>query len=374
MSYTLIIDGTYMAQRNRNAGGFTFQDKPERDRAELIDGLANSVAAEVRRFGGLINRVVWCLDYSSWRKSIKPTMPVESIKTEDESEYKANRQDDGSYNVQEFFSAVDEFTALLEKVGVCVIKQYKAEADDSAYVASRLLASKGFKSILWTSDGDYKTFVNEDVMLFKLPKREIFKAAEAPKSMSESVFGGNGKVDAVPKVVEAVGGDKNVKIINPIEYVFEQIVIGQSKDNIPPLFFWLKTTKRGIQTCKATWNRILKAFAKMNFDVADLTDEHLYNEAWIKRFIVEILDVCDQTRDIDHCYDVFVSSRKLAFVDKRELPDDVWQDCRKVLINEFKTKRLDMQKITSGSSIMSNSKSKSADQFFGQFEMNDIDL
>ena len=382
MSYTLIIDGTFMAQRNRSAGGFTFLTNPDRDRSELLESLANSVALEVRRLGSIVHRVVWCLDYSSWRKKLTPVLPLETEKTEDEGDYKANR-DHSSYNAEAFFRVVDEFTSMLSSLGVCVIKQYGCEADDSAYITSRLLAEKGLRSILWSSDEDFKSFVDPLVWLYKLPKKEIYKTIDKQVSMMESVFGSGAKrVDQSQKIIESVGGSKNVHEVNPMTFVFEQCIRGQGKDNIPPVFFWKskvdpKKPDKVLRTFKPSWKHMTKACEAMNFNIESIKEEDLYNEDFIKKFIAQVLIVTKQERDIDHCYEVYKSSRKLAFVSKKEIPEEVYSKCTATLIEEFKNKKLKAKLITSGQNILNHSKANDkpvTTGFMSSFDLDEIEI
>lgn len=366
--YTLIIDANFFGQRIRNASSATFVDNPEQDRIDMLKSLAASFATEFKRFDGTINRVVWARDYSSWRKDFNQIVPIESTKTEEESEYKANRKDDGTYNIELFFKCLDEFTDLLAGIGVNVIRQYKAEADDICHIVSRLLSSKSLKSILWSSDGDYIQNVNEDVVLFKLPTKHLYLTnLEAPKTTIESVF--NQKPDLINKIIKSVGDDM-IKKVNPYDYVIEQIVHGQGKDNIPALFFWIKETKRGPQTYKPSWNHIKKSFAKLGKNLDEATTDLLYDMDFNRKLIIELLEQTKQNRDVEHTLKVFVSNRKLAFLDKREIPEDIWSKVVELAVESFKTVRLNAEKASTADSILSKAGiSATAPNFFNQFDL-----
>ncbi|BBI90675.1 RNase H [Tenacibaculum phage PTm1] len=478
---TLIIDGTFMAQRNRNAGGFTFLDNPNRDRAELLEGLANTIVAEMNQFKGLISRVVWCLDYSSWRKNISPVLPLGMDNIGGDADYKANR-DHSDYDSAKFWDAVNEFTEMLSKAGVCVIKQYGAEADDSSYIASRILSNKGLKSILWSSDGDYKSFVEPNVLLFKMPKRELYKIPTEKKNLMESVFGGG--VDPTNQIIESAGGQSLVHEVHPLYFVLEQIVRGQKKDNIPPLIQWLSST--GTRQYRPSETHVKKTLSELNLTQKDLTEDMLYDESFISSFVRKLLPItkvdgslkikkitkkslvdyniilkkgidtyespvdenaydfnvlshlmhvlteelnlvmtnttlsnaydkiinqqptnenvndalksigvdnfnytllfdpaflselhriCYTNKVVEHSLGVWASSRKLAYVSKKEIPSDLWESCTKTLISEFKTKKLDKSKFKSGQSLMATVAPKQNDgSFFGNFNLEDVDL
>lgn len=368
----LIIDANFFIQRVRNAASLSFIENPEADKQELLKSLSTTFASEFRRFDGTISRVVYCKDYSSWRKDHQTVLPFESVKTEDEGDYKANRGGDDSYDAVKFFAAADEFGTMLESIGVDVIRYYKSEADDSCHIISRLFASKGIKSILWSSDGDYIQNVDENTALFKLPKRELFLSnyATETKLTMESVFGS--KPDVIDKVINIVGTD-NVKHVNPYDYVIEQIIRGQSKDNIPPMFHWTKETKRGTQNCLPTWNNIKKAITNLGRNVEDMRLDDLYDDAFNKRLVLEVLSICKQTRDIGHCMKIFASNRKLAFLDKREIPEEIWQGVTKTAIESFKRQKLDHIKAASSDKILSQAGiTVATDSFFNQFNLADV--
>lgn len=370
--YTLIFDGTFIAQRNRNAAGFTFLTNPERDRSELLESLCNSLALEVRRFGPLVHNVVWCLDYSSWRKKHKVVMPLETEKAEDEQDYKANR-DHSDYDAAKFFSVVDEFTKMLSGVGVIVLKQYGSEADDSSYISSRAIEHMSGKSILISSDGDYKSFVNPNTVLYKLPKREFyFDVSTKPSDKQDLMSAFSQKVDYTQHLVETVDPKIVCHYVNPMEFVFEQAVRGQAKDNIPPMFFW--KSKSGTRTFRPSWKHMTKACEALGFGITQISVKEMYDEKWMKRFIIELLTVTKQERDVDHSYKVFRSSLTMAHVSKTEIPTEVWESCKNEFVKEISEKKIDIKVIKSGQQILNsgNVAPATTQEFFGNLDLGDV--
>jgi len=75
--YTLIFDGNFwlhktyfIGQKIKTGKPFNFIDEPEADRNLLLWKLSVDFSAEIRRFEGVVNRIVYTVDSSSWRKKI----------------------------------------------------------------------------------------------------------------------------------------------------------------------------------------------------------------------------------------------------------------------------------------------------------------
>lgn len=151
--HTLVFDGNhfffkciYSIDSNRKANGKILDS--EQDKVTYITKLSIDFAAEIRKFQKIINRVVFTVDSSSWRKDFYP-----------ESDYKGNRKSDDNINWDSFATSVKEFTAILASKGVIIHKSPGAEGDDIVYVWSTYLNLIGENCIIVSGDRDLMQLV-----------------------------------------------------------------------------------------------------------------------------------------------------------------------------------------------------------------------
>ena len=97
--YTLIFDGNFwlhktyfIGQKIKTGKPFNFIDEPDADKNLLLWKLSTDFAAEIKRFEGVVNRIVYTVDSSSWRKKFLDTA------------YKANRVKSESINWNEIYN------------------------------------------------------------------------------------------------------------------------------------------------------------------------------------------------------------------------------------------------------------------------------
>lgn len=361
----LVIDGTFFGQRLRNAADLKFIDDPKKDRIELFKAASMSLASEIKGLNGCVERIWFCLDYSSWRKKFEQAFPVESIKSSEEQVYKANRDFDKDYDTVKYYAAFEEwYTMLSSKLGIPVIKIKGAEADDLVYVITKAFSSKKIMSIGWSSDGDYYQIVNEHVFLVKLPTKDLYKAIS--KEVNEvkdmmSVFGARPNKS---KLLLDAFDKKHIKEINPMKSMFFKVVHGDGKDNVPPLFFWIKNNK----TYKPAAGHITKALKKLDIVYDNISEANIYDKDLMQKFITEILKICKQSRDEEHTYKVFESNLKMKHLSVKQIPKEVMTETIKVINANISCKQ-DIKKMHDYKWILSQMGQKEENSMFAKFNL-----
>lgn len=370
---TLIIDGNYFAQRVRNAADLNFIVDPAKDRINLFQACATSLALEIRNFQGIIDSVFICRDWSNWRKKLTPVYPLETEVTEDRQVYKVNRDFDKDYDASAFYSAFDEFCTLVDqKLNIPMLKTPLAEADDFVYLVSKALGIQNKQSICWSSDGDYIQNVSKDVFLVKFPKRELYTILKDEPEQQKDMFSVFNKAIPQLSVQLLEQFDKNVKRVNPIWSLFMKVVHGDSKDNVPPLFFWkgkLPNKKTGKYTIfKPAAGHITKALKSLNLLPTTITENHLYDKEFIKQFIIELLRITKQTRDIDHTLKVYDSSLKMKHLSTKQIPVDIVKSMISVF-NENRTRKPNITNCSDYQKILAAINVVEQDSYFKSFNL-----
>ena len=355
--HILNIDGSYFAQRILHAEHFTFK-QPEtlkREKIQFLRKLVTSLCHETKTIGNL-DHVIFCLDRRSWRKDFDQVYPLTTNKDVDKQSYKKNRDDvEKSYDWEVYSEVYQQFVEVLRKFNVQILSSAGAEADDSCAISSQKLASvPGVHVTAWSSDGDYVTFINDNISLIKLPQKKIFRPLVATEVTMMSVFG-----KKINPVVQQLIASYNglVEYRNPKYVALTKFICGDGKDNVPCIWKWLAST--GKMNFSVTPKHLLKAIEENNLTIANITDNHLYDLELIQKLITSLifitkqhtrfegydkkihkidvikaelelefgLEVSDFTKQIinfiKHSMDVYVSNRKMKYLDVKEIPEYV---------------------------------------------------
>lgn len=370
--YTLLIDGNFFGQRMLHATKITFLKDPKTDEKLLIDALTEALVNEVKPLKNIIDSVIIARDYSSWRKLETPIIAPE-IKADletDEIEYKANRDKEvKKYDEEKFFGTFDKWCAMCEeKMGIPTLKSRLAEADDIVYVISLLLNTKGKKTIMWTSDGDFPHMVNENNFLIKLPKKELLIVSGKPTSKvvtMESLFADK-KPDRSNLLLNAFQG--NTVVINPMESLLIKLIYGDKKDNVHAIFQW--NAKTGTRRYRPTGAMIEKALEVLSESLSTVTMAQLYDDDFIRAFLKELLLVCKQERNIDNLMKIYKWNLKAKHLHKNQIPMDVIRG----VYENYKSKvgfSTDMESIHSKSAILEKFDMVEVGTFFDGIEIMD---
>ncbi len=324
--YAFVIDGNFFARRAMSHlidEGMTFQPATiKKDEKKLLEDLSLIFSSTIRASKPYISSIIMAKDYGSWRKEHNVIRPKEDVS--EKVEYKETRKQDEEINWKGVYGIVDRFHNVLEKdFNIPTIKFPGAEGDDVLYATSRIYNANGQKVMLWTSDGDMNQVVNEHTVIYKLPKKKIIVATRYKKDFTQEdkdIF--DYDPTSLNKLVIESGTE--VEEANPFEVVLEMITYGQEKDNIPSLFFW-KSNGDKPRTMRPSISHIKKALAAIGHPEfpSDLEFDLLYDDAWIKKYVIAILAITKQQRDVDHTIQVFLSNRKLCYLNKKEIPETV---------------------------------------------------
>jgi hypothetical protein len=372
--HILNIDGSFFAQRYLHKLQLTFKENPEKDRKTLIRELVTSLCYEVRNIGTLTH-VIFCLDSRSWRKDFKQIYPLTTKKAEDKQSYKKNREGETSYDAEKYYAAYNEFVEIIKtKFNVQVIRAKGAEADDICAITSKQLTSLSPDVFVtaWSSDGDYPQIVSEQISLIKLPKKQVYRPLQKIDTSMMSVFGK--KPDRyIQQLIDYCDGQ--AVYMNPFWVCLYKSILGDAKDNVPCTWTWLSST--GTKTMSISAAMLIKAIEACELTKNDITEDHLYDEDFIKKVYFELIIITKQFARIEgydkkiikladvralyfnnqspelpeahqiifdayytkfvehlkHSYKVYESNRKMKVLNKKEIPEEVISN----IINELKS-------------------------------------
>jgi len=117
----------------------------------FIRKIATDMSYAIRAFGKP-DRVILTIDSRSWRKDI----------VVEEADYKGHRVKDDTIDWDSFYKCMNEFAAHLERRGVIVSREERAEGDDLMYLWADRLYEAGQDAVIITGDKDLTQCVRWD--------------------------------------------------------------------------------------------------------------------------------------------------------------------------------------------------------------------
>ena len=319
----LAIDGNFFSQRIRAALGLTFINNPEHDEQVLLYECTRTLCSELTRIP-CITKVYIGRDRGSWRKQLTPVYPepVNGIhwKDDDAQTYKKNREkEETSFDAKAFYEAYNKWLELIStKLRIPVIATPGAEADDILAYIAHTMSNDDFV-VLWSSDGDYIQLIQNNVALLKFPKRQLWIDDSYIKK-SNDIFSLNSH-STYHTICESF---KRPDIVfeNPFHSIFKKIIYGDSKDNVPPVMFWLNKKE---QKRRPSDSYIEKAFDLLGVDPDSLTVDFLYQPDSIKMFLQHLVTVTKTNCNLEHLYNVYKSNLELKRLDLHQIPATIQQ-------------------------------------------------
>ncbi len=346
--YTLVFDGNFwlhktffIAQKIKSGSPFNFIEEPEDDKNLLLWKLATDFAAEIKRFEGVVNRVVYTVDSSSWRKSVL------------DSQYKAHRVKSESINWNEIYNVHNEFIAALEKLGVIISRVKGAEADDLIFAWTSYLNQQGQNAIIISGDNDLLQLVNwdqssgantiyynkfdKDIHVF--PKFDHWLSVDDVKTTND-IF--DLPVDLLSNTKQNLrdiikSNRMKSKEINVMEFIFKKILVGDAGDNVPPLHTKIKETKRGPITYRVTDKNALDIMTKFLEDKVFIINPHLFNEDHIEEICQIAKTVLKMENPIEEITSKWKTNRDLVYLHNNCIPSDITTAMFSIIENNTKS-------------------------------------
>jgi 5'-3' exonuclease len=335
--YTLIFDGNFwlhktyfIGQKIKTGKPFNFIDEPEADKNLLLWKLSTDFAAEIKRFEGVVNRIVYTVDSSSWRKKFL------------DSEYKANRVKSTSINWGEIYNVHNEFIGSLEKMGIIISRIQHAEADDLIFAWSSHLNQQGQNAIIISGDNDLLQLVNmdqssgantiyynkfdKDIHVF--PKFQSWLDLEEHATTND-IF--NLPVDLLSNTKQNLrdiikANKMKSHEVNVMEFIFKKILIGDNGDNVPPLHVKVKETKKGPVTYRVTDRQAMEILNQFKDDKVFVNQSHLFNDEHITQICQIAKSVIKMENPIDEIITRWKTNRDLVYLHVNCIPSEVCEN------------------------------------------------
>ena len=337
--YSLIFDGNFwlhktffIGQKIKQGKPFNFIDEPEADKNLLLWKLSVDFAAEIKRFEGITNRIVYTIDSSSWRKTIQG-----------EASYKANRVKSNEIDWNAIYQVHDEFVKALEALGVTISRIKGAEADDLIFAWSAFLNQQGQNSMIISGDNDLLQLTNMDkssganTLYYNKFDKDLhvfpgFKTWLDQEDMQTTNDIFNLPLDLVSNTKihlrDIIRANKmKLDEVNTNEFVFKKILIGDAGDNVSPLDLKVKESKDGkTRVFRVTPNHANAVLDEFKKDKVFINQSHLFNEENITQICEIAKRVIKIEKEIPEIKAKWELNRNLVYLHKKCIPEKVVTD------------------------------------------------
>lgn len=248
---TLLFDGNHFLFKTLYVIPRSSSDEKllhsENDRIAYVRKLASDFAAEIRKFYNIIDRVVFTIDSSSWRKDYYPTKA-----------YKGNRVQDVTVDWDMFHKCMLEFKEILKSRGVIIHQVSGAEGDDIVYAWSSFLNIKGENVIIVSGDQDMIQLVgcNDSTDAYTIAYTNTNKKLVVDKNFNEwlnsteddtvtsifdtkkMVYGSSLARNTYKELIRQ--NNLSLIVVDPDDFIFKKVLMGDKGDNIASVHFYEK--------------------------------------------------------------------------------------------------------------------------------------
>ena len=265
---------------------------------EELDQLVRKLSTDISYILRIINptRVILAMDESSWRKGIA---------IEENNGYKGNRTKNDSINWDNIYALIDEFAELMKKSGLISTKIKGAEGDDiCALWTFELLYNNHQHVVLVTGDEDIRQLVRAhayDIGKYnfvtvynpfaqgKGGTRKLFIPDHFMDWIEEDeaeidIWNFSTAVDPIKEDFKKIMTSDKLKVeyVDGAEIALRKVFCGDSGDNIPSIYTWLKDSPDGKEPkeCRITHSPYEKIINKIKKNPAEnITCDVLLNRS-----------------------------------------------------------------------------------------------
>lgn len=314
---TLIIDGNWLLMSRLSIVAPKYRFDPETMLRELRILMIRSIKVVLRTFPSIDN-VIFVADGGSWRNSID----IPDFLKKEGIEYKGNRSHDSEIDLDSVFSTYDQLLNIFDENGINVCKERNVEGDDWCWYLSNKLNNQNTNVIIWSKDKDltqlvkinnnkcFTVFWNKDsgVTIQNTDEDDIDILFEAfTPGVSENT-----------KLLKSIEQkSSNVLKINPNLILIDKIIRGDNGDNIQPIIVRLPSNPQSTRTYRVSAKDI-------DGTIDPFDEQKVYN-------YIQYLDSKKQYKNrlnntpIDKIFEHFIYNRTLVALDKRSIPDNIFE-------------------------------------------------
>lgn len=248
MKLNVVIDASGMFYRSLftvgNFGGAKGEKLLDTKKSQgiFMRKLATDFSTMVREVDNP-NRVIVCLDSSSWRKAIEIS----------DGGYKGDREEkkqESPINWNSFFDLTDKFASILSQKGYLISRVPGAEADDLLFFWSRLLNDMCENVMMITGDRDLLQVVRKHdngswtIGLDPVNSRkkisltqEVYENVSVDETENVDIFNPS-SWSSTQDVLAKILNNYELNIVDVRKFCTKKVIVGDGGDAVPSIVSW----------------------------------------------------------------------------------------------------------------------------------------
>lgn len=326
---SLFTVGSYGSRKNQRlleseASQGVFMRKLATDFAALVKSVEN------------VNRVIVCLDSTSWRKKIEI----------EDGGYKSGRKEkkeESNVDWDVFFKLTHEFTEILASHGYIISKVKDAEADDLLYLWSRKLNDMKESVIMVTGDKDLHQVINLHengswtVALDPVTQRrkavlsqEVYDTCKREVESEEvDIFDPSTWTAEPGDILFSLVDRNDIHIVDPVKVATMKVLLGDGGDSVPGVVSWLDKKKDSDELVikSLTETKINKAISTM----PSFTWRDLKNGLYIEELAKELAAVSKREVTVDDLKKKIDRNINLVVLDSDIIPAEIQEKFKQLV-------------------------------------------
>jgi len=360
----IIFDGNYLFYKTLfifsgySSGKRLLDD--EKDQGMFMRKIGTDMSHAIRTFGNP-DKIVFTIDSKSWRKDIEI----------EDGGYKSTRsKDESTVNWDAFYKCMNEFGVILQKKGIIVSKEERAEGDDLMYLWADSFYNNGEDSVIITGDKDLTQcirFNGKNFVVVYNPNSKTRKIV-APQGFAKwlrsedyDLFDATTFMNRSKDLIAEALSSVEIQEIDPAYLIFEKVIIGDAGDAVPPIWTW-ESKGKTYRVTPSKAERIYEIVNRTKF-VTDVND--LPNRS--TEIANGILATCKQTAPAEILKKRLERNLQLVYLDKSIIPTDIQENFRtayeKSHDKTLKAANYDMAHLLEGTRFITGGRTFEADIF-----------
>lgn len=370
---SLFVTGGYGAK------SYTYDTQSE------IDQFMRKITTDISFLIRTINpaRIIFCVDSTSWRKSIK---------IDENDGYKAQRKKSSQINWGNVYNALNEFTEIMENNGMIISKIEKSESDDLLCLwAYELQFNQNQNVIIVSGDEDMRQLVRYypyDAANGKYAFCTVFNPFMQGKNASRKLYVpdyfeewlNKRPVVDIMNMKASLNVDKEdfQKIITSektrMEHVdgrmigLRKMFCGDDGDNVPAIYTWLND--KGVEV-RVTNKKFEKVYEMLLNEPGELLDHHdlLERSDKVKLYLEKVIK---QKLPFD-IRERLERQVKLVILDKQFFPEEIVKTFEEIKNEELQKPRvnygsINMHNLLEGTRYVTTKKERNEASIFKEFD------
>ena len=330
---SVIIDGNYLFHKTFGVFSGYGSSNPgeilskESDRNIFMRKIITDLCYSLNHLP-IDGHVIFVKDSRSWRKDLEV----------ERAEYKGSREDKKDKKVDwgSFFDLIEDFGNFSQLNGFLYSKAQGAEGDDLLWYWNKKLREAGSNVVIFSGDKDSHQLTSVDSSGWTIcwnanSKNNKIVAANGwqekylDKEQELSVFDISFDTETEQEKIKKLLGSCSLEEIDPERLIFEKILTGDSKDDVPSVWAYEKTPGKLFKLTDSKAKDIYNHYKSSGWgeqNINEIWDNKEFRE-WIAGFILRSMSSIDSTDNRTLAMKNYHENAQLVWLSEKVIPADV---------------------------------------------------